>query len=163
MPKIQPFRTRQVIRADHLNQLVDRLVGLDPAVAPARRYLRPVAKGAAAQVRMATVYELAGEYLICTITRGENAGRYFYVAKPPNLRTSFTSHDDLTFTYTDSNTREADSGAETESQELVPPYTVGDEIAVIGPVSTGVIAADSSEATWLDLNVWGRMWGVTPA
>lgn len=160
---IQPFRSRSVIKADHLNRLVEYVNNAHPGVAAPRRYARAFGKGSAAQVRLCTIISLADDYMICAIARGESEGTQFYVAKPPNLRQSFTSHDGLTFSYTDSNTREADDGNDTEDQELVPPYTVGDEIAVIGPVNTGVVIGTDSEATWLDLNVWGRMWGVTPA
>lgn len=159
---IRPFRTRETIRAQALNELVNGVNVLQPGVAPTARFQRPATKGSAAQVRLATITVLANDYLICSVARGSREGLQFYVAKPPYLRLSLSAHADLAFTYSDSNTRTAGDGVDSENQELVPPYTVGDEIAAIGPVSTGVVAADNSEATWLDINIWARMWGVAP-
>lgn len=79
------------------------------------------------------------------------------VAKPPRLRKSETSRNSITFSgySTDGQSRTAtNTSSETESQTVVTPYLVDDEILAQRVFNTGV--TDATE--WVDLNVDARAW-----
>lgn len=69
--------------------------------------------------------------------------------------------DSITYDYdnptTSANDRQAeDASMNTEDQELVPPYTVGDDVCAIITNGTGVDDANGDEIVWLELG--SRLW-----
>lgn len=81
------------------------------------------------------------------------------IAKPYLLRTSNTSRNGITYTYSNGYTRLADAGGgNTENQTIVPSYFAGDEILAIAADSTGVFDVDGGEFIYMDTNTEGRAW-----
>jgi hypothetical protein len=79
------------------------------------------------------------------------------VAKPYLLRRSLVSRDGITYTYSANQAREANDGADTEEQVVVPSYIVGDYIYGARARSTGVIVS-GVECSFIDINADGRAW-----
>lgn len=116
------------------------------------------------------VVSVDSDFLVCRIQSDEgtqdNDGDTVFVVKPYLLRNSITSRNGITFTYSATDTRQADDGATTEDQVVVPSYVAGDIIYAV-PVDNGLasvtaVAADGSTTPeYLDLNVDGRAWAAT--
>jgi len=80
------------------------------------------------------------------------------VAKPYLLRTSITSRNGITYSYSSAFARTATQGASTESQVIVPSFVIGtDEIFVAQVASTGV-SVSGTELKLIDINADGRAW-----
>ena len=123
--------------------------------------LRPDSSGRHAVYRL--LYQsMAGDYVVC-FAPGETTA--IYVAKPYMLRRvpfDGLTRDGITYTYSTNILREADDGAATENQVVVPNYVTGDELyAVRYPrFGTGVVTEGGSPVAvfYLDMNLDGRAW-----
>lgn len=99
------------------------------------------------------------DHVVCRTWDGTNEGETdVKVAKPYLLRSSVTSRDGITYTYTDAENRTADNGSATETQVIVPSY-VADDLIFAARVARGVdVSVEDVPLLWLDLNVDGRAW-----
>lgn len=119
------------------------------------------------QHRRLVVVSIYDDYLICQeVDRGQAQRRVYYVAKPPMLRTSLSSHNGYTFTRTGVQARDASDGSTTESQSVVPAYASGDTIYAAGPLGDGTgvfdVPSTGQKVIWQDLNVDARVWATDP-
>lgn len=111
------------------------------------------------------IASIEGDYLVCNPFNGVETGlESIKVAKPPLLRTSLASRDELTFSYSDNQTRVADDGSNTETQVVVPSYVVGDVIYAKNNIvgGTGVSVVVNGAVTpieWIidgDSRAWAK-------
>lgn len=80
------------------------------------------------------------------------------VAKPYLLRNSLATRAEITYTYTGTDARTADNGAETESQVVVPSWTAGDEILADTNIIGGTgVSVDDVALVW-EARAGGRAW-----
>lgn len=120
-------------------------------------------------IRRAEIVTIGVGYLLCRdpdIGQGEDARTRFYVAMPSLFRA--TSHDGVSYAYTDGNTRTASKSGETDETHLITPrYVEGDMIMAASPVNFGSgltgIVATGVPVEWIDLNLDGRAWAVQTA
>jgi hypothetical protein len=157
---------------DHrkLNEPVDAFNKFSGVLQPPKQVRFPggTASGGLAGQQMKVV-TILGDYLLCRPYDGtdpENADiqNLVAVARPRRLRCSETSRTidgtAYTYTYTGTQARTSDNGADTEDQQIVPVYNVGDVIyAARGFVNgTGVFDSENKAVDYLDLNVDARAW-----
>lgn len=130
-------------------------------------------------VRRLRVKEVKDDYLRCFSwtpntddNDGEEGDKDIFVAKPYLLRkTPFDGESivypskTISYTYASQGERTATSGADSETQVLIPEYFVDDEILAIRNIigSTGVVASEETPAGttdigWEDMNTAGRFW-----
>jgi hypothetical protein len=146
---------------DHrkLNEVVRALRSLLQGARPPTQ-VNPVAGVSIPVFQQFTIASIGEDVLICNPFDGTASDETseIIIAKPPELRASREEWNDITYTYTNSQTRTADDGSETEDQVIVPEYVVGDVIYAVKNIvgGTGVVVTDPVE--WLDLNVAGRAW-----
>lgn len=112
------------------------------------------------------IVSVEGDYLVCVTFNGVTAGTTnINVAKPLELRTSFTEANGVTYVYTDSSTRTASvSGEDDETQVIIPAYVVDGQIwavknpgggtGAVGPATTA--APSGRPLVWMDLNMGAR-------
>jgi hypothetical protein len=112
---------------------------------------------------LATTDTTTGTATGCTVNctwDGAYSSNTVNVAKPRDFRQSLTARPwlgvNITYTWTDSNTRSASDGTNTEAQYLIPPYQASDLIFVGQANATGV-QVSSTELTAVDLTA--RWWG----
>ncbi len=156
------FQRGPVVPLDPLNQLVDDFNRRSRAV-PRPRQRMSASGSVPVVVARFSIYQLANDYLIARTVDDTDAPLQ-WIAKPDDLRTTHTSHNGVTFTYTDGSTRSATDGTTTETQVLTPPYVVGDVILALAPVVTGLRATINGTVTalnWIDLNITARQWAVS--
>lgn len=139
--------------------LVEQLAG---GVRPPRQVGAPPLGRQVTRFKITTV---GGVYLTCRRWDGENTGvTDVLVARPYLLRTDLTAHNGVTFTYATVGgviERTATSGADNETQVVVPAYAVGDEIFALRGILGGTGAEDGDDAVeWMDLNLDARAWAL---
>jgi len=105
---------------------------------------------------------IEGDSLLSVTWNGSTEGtEQISIARPILLRTITTSHNDVTFVYSDNVTRTASkSGEDDEIQVIVPAYVVDDEIIAIKGIvrGTGAFTSSSTTIVWQDLNIDARAW-----
>lgn len=157
-PIIKAWRRGEAITAARLDQPRRAIAELIGSVG---------ARGVAGSITGMRVMQMevttnASDILTCSMRDGTTAlaDSVISVAKPYLLRNSIASRGGITYTYSATDTREADDGATTEDQVVVPSYIAGDVIYSLSIVigSTGVTDAEGVAVSWLDLNVDGRAW-----
>lgn len=146
----------KTIRATMINQAIEVLNRGRRAAIPRQN----AGAARAGFLRRFEITSIEGDYLICTsVTTGEMVN----VARPHLLRRSLTSHNGVSFTYTDDQTRTADDGADTETQVIVPAYVAEDEIKAFRVIDgTGIVDDDDKVIWWEDANNDGRFWAQDP-
>lgn len=160
--RLQRVGRGQIIRGGFLSDLAD-FANESQGVRSPREAASTVGPTPIA-IRRAEILTVGLGYLLCRdpdIGQGESARQRFYVAMPSLLRA--TSHDEVTFVYTDGNTRTASKEGETdETHVLTPRYVVGDMIMAASPVAFGTglsgIVDQNTEVEWVDLNLDARAW-----
>lgn len=160
-PKLKRQQAYKPIRAKFLNALMEKYNDDARQVGPVKQVKRGSGGPAQMQIARLTITGLPTvpsggptDYLQCVQyvegTEGEEIRAviaFMNVAKPLGVRPSRLAHNGLTFTYADHNTRVATDGATIETQTLVEPYVIGDEIMAVNIVTggTGVV-------TWYNVN-----------
>lgn len=167
MPTRRTPRTSRgrVIRARFLNDLVDAANEDQGVRAP--RETASTASAESVTLRRAEIVSVGVGYLYCQdpdVGQGDDARRTFYVAMPPLFRA--TTHDGVTYAYTDGNTRTASKDGETdETHVLTPRYVAGDMLTAAAPVEfgSGLVGVPQTEdaVALIDLNLDGRQWAKT--
>lgn len=176
--KVARQRAYTTLRARTLNALIEAHNDDARRVGPARQVNRG-AGAVAIQVARLTITglpditetDLPADYLQCVQyvegTEGDDVpvvAAFMNVAKPLGVRPSRLAHGDLTFTYTDHNTRIAAFGATVETQTLVEPYVVGDEILavnlVVGGTGVATTSGISGAVIFQELPSTPRWWAV---
>jgi hypothetical protein len=145
---LQRWRIGEALRADRLNQPVDklnRMAGVGPAQQVIGHPIPEAVDGRPTRFVITNASDF-GDYLVCSTPSGVSD---VYVAKPWGLRrTPFDDmppRNDMTYAYT-SNTRRiatltVGEETETENQVINPPWLVDDEIlANLVNGGTGVTA-----------------------
>lgn len=167
----QPKRWQKghLITHQRLNVLVDFVTLAARGVVPVQQLTAGKASTVpkTAQFKIAQIFD---NYLRCNSFDGIATGEAdIFVARPSLLRGSVESHNGVTFTaYTSNSTsRTATKGSDTETQVIVPAYVKDDVIFASNNIVGGTtVTRTESGATidvfWQDLNVDGRMWAKVP-
>jgi len=121
--------------------------------------LLPKGGGAGEPAKRCRIVSVGNQTLTVNEWDGEDwSGAVTTVCKPFLLRTTNTSRNGLSYAYPNGYTRTATTGANTETQVIVPSYFAGDEIFTTKADSTGVFDVDGKEILAVDLNTEGRAW-----
>lgn len=166
--RLRPFKRGQPLTANRLNEPINAINRILPGIAPIRQLLQQ-RSGAATTVTVARFIVTDAspdDYLVCREYDGTQTGDSdIYIARPPLLRASVTSRGDVTYTYTDSQTRSATDGVDTETQVIIPSYLAGDEIYAERGIVRGTGVYSDPEGTqkveWL-ARADGRAWTEDP-
>ena len=148
---------------DHrkLNQVVKAVAALTKGCRSPRQIV-PRAGEAPLQMQQFKIVTIDDDLLVCNPFNGLEADTEseIIVAKPPELRASRTSWNGQTFTYTNSQTRSATNGSDTETQLVTPSYVVGDVVFAVSNIigGTGVTLDDDTPVEWMDHNCAARAW-----
>jgi hypothetical protein len=103
------------------------------------------------------IVSIQGDYLTCNpFVDGDYTSEVVNVLKPYKLRQS-TTRPSFTYAYTDSQNRTATTGGQSQTQTVVPAYTVGDEVVGLLLDSTAFTVA-GDEVLIIDVNTDGRVW-----
>ena len=151
----------QALTAERLNRPIDRLNQITQGVRPPRQVTTSARPPL--QIRRLEISVVGADVLTClTFNANADERQIIYVARPPLLRSTNTSHNGIAFTGYDVNSRTAD----TEAQSLVPPYLAGDVIFAMGPIPTGSGIVNFPQVgdvvVWQDMNVDARVWATDP-
>ncbi|MDL5055722.1 hypothetical protein QQ056_19520 [Oscillatoria laete-virens NRMC-F 0139] len=105
------------------------------------------------------VVSVHNNHLICTRWTGSEWSTILEkVAKPFLLRSSITTRNGISYSFSNPFTRIATQGSNTETQVIVPSYVANhDEIFAVPVTHTGVTES-GRELTLMDINVDGRAW-----
>jgi len=159
IPRVVPGA---LIKAKDWNQIGDHINRQNTGVNPARHLPNAADSATESQFARFRLKSIQGDYLICVTWNGFDEGdENINVARPVLLRTVTTSHNDVTFVYTDDVTRTASaSGEDDETQVIVPAYVVDDEIFAIKGITrgTGALSETHRAIVWQDLNTDSRAW-----
>ena len=148
---------------DHrkLNQVVKAVAALTKGCRSPKQIV-PRGSDAPLQMQQFKIVTIDGDWLVCNPFNGlaADTASSIVVAKPPELRSSRTSWNGQTFTYSGSQQREATDGSEDETQLVTPLYVVGDILFAISNIigGTGVTLGDGTPVDWIDQNLAARAW-----
>jgi hypothetical protein len=159
-----PFRAvrpGEPIRAPAWNHLVDSMNRLSNGISAVPTQVRTNFDNEAdiLFIRRFTIESVNGDYLTCKEI-GITDKPSIPIARPPLLRRSLESHDGVSYTYSNDQTRVATLGGDSETQVMTPSYVADDIIFAISKIDDGTGAFDLSgnSITWQDLNVDARQW-----
>lgn len=150
----------ETITADDTNKAREAVNALIRSVAaPSQIFLGP-SRGLI-QMIIADVSE--DDYLICNTWDGTTQGTIPIVVAKPYLLRNLAAWNGMTYTYSDSQTREADDGADTEDQVVVPAYVVDDIIYCQATNFTNIGDGVTTDMKLVDCNLDGRAWAKVDA
>jgi len=160
--RISPPRKGQTITARHMSEPFNILNQLNSGISPIQQ-ARSTGKTVNISVGRFVITSIANDYLVCREFDGTAQGTSdVYISRPYLLRASMESRNGVSYTYSNSQTREATDGVDTETQEVTPDYVVDDEIYAIRGIvrGSGVSSepAGNRKIEWLDLNIDARAW-----
>ena len=161
------FRRGQPATAEALNGALAPLNALLQGTAPGST----AARGTAIGLRVARfqIASNAGDYLTAYRVLADDtlATEVTYLAKPPQLRNSVAALGSATYTYSATDTRTATVGGDTESQVVVPAWTIGEEIraeaGILGGTGVTVTLAGIATALQWEARTAGRAWAKVAA
>jgi hypothetical protein len=158
--QLEDIKAGTPMKARQVQKIKDAVEGLVTGIKPPRQKIPRAAAEAVKTTQQFQIESIEGDYLVCNPYDGTTAvATQIKVAKPKLLRRSTTSHNGITYTYTSDSEREASDGSDTETQVIVPAYTIGDVIFAVTNIEgdTGVVA-DEQYVEWQDMNVDARAW-----
>lgn len=163
--RIQPIRKNERLTGKRLSEPIDAVNRIAGGINPITQILKSGKSKAISIGRFRIMDASPSDYLVCRETDGTAIGtRDIYVARPTLLR-NMSSRDGVDFSYSNSQTRTANNGADTESQVIVASYLAGDEIfAMRGILRGSGVYSDPGrirKVEWIDLNLDGRYWAQT--
>ena len=100
-------------------------------------------------IHSATVKAINDGLLEVCFTADGTEYETFNAIKPFNLSRLSGTYNGVTYTRIDSQTRTASDGTNSETQTIIPPYEVDEEINIAWDISSG---------RWIDLNTDARTW-----
>lgn len=170
-PSIPRIVKGEPLSASKTNKMIDAFNRTFAGVGLPRQVKRASEGSAAAagiSVQQFIITATAANYVIGATWNGvEQGDESIPIAKPWELRPDVFdggTRDDIAYTFSGDETREADNLVDTETQVVVPSYLAGDVIFAMRNIDggTGVsITFDdgtSLDVDWLDMNLGARAW-----